>query len=320
MLLSIIIPVYNTEKYLSQCIESLFNQDLISFIDFECILVDDGSTDNSLQICKTYAEKYKNILIIEQENSGASKARKAGLENAKGKYLYFCDSDDYISKDFFSRILSIPDYEKYDVIQFGIKSELMNGNIKEYIWKNSNFDFTQLLDNEILWHSLATKIIKTSYLKSLEISKAENLVVGEDRYISTLIFLNTNKIYNIVNYAPYFYRCNNSSIMKTITYDRINQMIAGLDAFTSLTDNKSINVFDTLIYDSKISIKLQYLLISPCDCKGFRLQYPEIKKIRKNSLLPNKRKILFYLGIYHFDFIIKLFKKIKTILNSNKLY
>lgn len=97
---SIIIPVYNAEKYIKQCVESILKQTLSSW---ELILVDDGSKDNSLMICQDYAEKYSNIVAIHQMNGGSSVARNTGLRNANGRYIAFIDADDWID----SRMLEI---------------------------------------------------------------------------------------------------------------------------------------------------------------------------------------------------------------------
>lgn len=95
-MVSIIVPIYNTEKYLSRCIDSLLNQ---TYTDLEIILVDDGSTDASGAICDAYSEKDKRVRVIHQPNSGESKARNAGLEAVSGEYTVFCDSDDEYKLD-----------------------------------------------------------------------------------------------------------------------------------------------------------------------------------------------------------------------------
>ncbi|TDW50212.1 glycosyltransferase involved in cell wall biosynthesis [Flavobacterium sp. 270] len=89
---SIIVPVYNVEDYLEQCLDSIVSQ---SYTDFELLLINDGSTDSSLEICKKYQEKHQQIIIIDKENGGLSDARNAGLKAAKGDYIIFSDSDDY---------------------------------------------------------------------------------------------------------------------------------------------------------------------------------------------------------------------------------
>lgn len=96
-LISVIVPVYNVEKYLARCIESILNQ---SYINLEIILVDDGSTDSSGKICDEYAADDKRIYVIHKENGGQSTARNAALDCAKGEYITFVDSDDYIHTDF----------------------------------------------------------------------------------------------------------------------------------------------------------------------------------------------------------------------------
>ena len=98
MRISVIIPVYNTEQYLSRCLDSILSQ---SFDDFELLLIDDGSTDSSGAICDSYAEKDSRVRVFHKENGGVSSARNLGLDNAKGDYVCFVDSDDFLNKGFF---------------------------------------------------------------------------------------------------------------------------------------------------------------------------------------------------------------------------
>lgn len=100
--LSIIVPIYNVEEYLSKCIESILNQ---SYKDFELILVDDGSPDNSAAICDEYAKKDDRIIVIHKPNGGVSSARNAGLNRAKGKYIGFVDPDDYIEEKMYELMI-----------------------------------------------------------------------------------------------------------------------------------------------------------------------------------------------------------------------
>ena len=101
-LISIIVPVYNTEKYIERCLDSIMKQD---YPNFEVILVNDGSTDESGIIIQKYKEKYKNISYIKQENKGVGAARNAGIKVAKGDYISFVDSDDLIMEDYCSHLL-----------------------------------------------------------------------------------------------------------------------------------------------------------------------------------------------------------------------
>ena len=95
--ISIVVPVYNTEQYLDECLQSILKQTIIENIELIC--VNDGSSDNSLEILNLYKEKFPNMIIIDQKNSGAPTARNNGLRVATGEYVYFIDSDDYIIND-----------------------------------------------------------------------------------------------------------------------------------------------------------------------------------------------------------------------------
>lgn len=102
IVLSVIVPVYNVEVYLNQCIDSLINQ---TFKGFEIVLVDDGSTDNSGSICDEFAEKYDNIFAFHKQNGGLSSARNYGIERANGEYLAFIDSDDFVEHNMFEHLV-----------------------------------------------------------------------------------------------------------------------------------------------------------------------------------------------------------------------
>ena len=107
--LSIIIPVYNVEQYLKKCLESVLNQ---TYQEFECILVDDGSTDASGRICDEFAISDSRITVIHKENGGLVSVRKAGLKNASGRFIGCVDSDDWVEPDYFEKLLKMQ--KKYD--------------------------------------------------------------------------------------------------------------------------------------------------------------------------------------------------------------
>lgn len=127
---SIIVPVYNAEKCLTQCIDSVLSQD---FTDFELLLIDDGSKDNSGFICDEYSQKDKRIRVFHKENGGVSSARNLGINNAQGEYLTFIDSDDYVDSDFISILMS----SAADLVVTGCKILGKNKCIKlEYAYQN----------------------------------------------------------------------------------------------------------------------------------------------------------------------------------------
>ena len=111
-LITVIVPVYNTEKYLNRCVNSIISQ---IYKNIEIILVDDGSPDNSPKLCDDLASKYNHIRVIHQENAGLSAARNTGIDNAKGKYIAFVDSDDYIEKNMIGRLYQLAEKHSAEV-------------------------------------------------------------------------------------------------------------------------------------------------------------------------------------------------------------
>ena len=129
--ISVIIPVYNVEKYLSECLDSIVNQTLK---EIEIICVNDGSTDNSLSILKEYAFKDNRIKIINKENEGQGYARKVGLDSATGKYILFCDSDDYYAElTAFEKLYNCAEDKETDLVTFDFFRLVIN--------KKSNYIF-----------------------------------------------------------------------------------------------------------------------------------------------------------------------------------
>ena len=140
MKLSIIIPVYNTEQTLGRCINSVLQS---SLNNFEIILINDGSTDNSANICESYKNSYpQQIQVIHQKNQGLSAARNAGLDISKGQYVTFIDSDDYISKDLYCHLLEqLNVNHNIDLLEYSLVKEAQNNteilfNFKDSIYRN----------------------------------------------------------------------------------------------------------------------------------------------------------------------------------------
>lgn len=145
---SVIIPIYNKEKYLKQCLDSVVNQTLRNI---EIILVNDGSADNSKKICEEYVAKDKRIILINQENSGAATARQKGLDIAKGEYIYFIDADDHIEPDLCERVYSEAEKTGADIVLFNcIEHKSENGKeklvYKEKFLENGLYNRQDIID------------------------------------------------------------------------------------------------------------------------------------------------------------------------------
>lgn len=197
MLISIIIPVYNTEKYLTKCLKSVFLQKNCSFDDYEVIIVIDGSPDNSLSIAKEFEKKYENCRVVEQENLGLSQARNTGLNLARGKYVWFVDSDDWIALDAVSILVSTVQKECAEIFGFNI--------VKVY----SN-------TKSVIESPLTKKIYYTYYegmATGLELCRKMHIGVCP-RYLFSLKFLCEHKL----TFLPHVYFEDTEFIPKTMFF------------------------------------------------------------------------------------------------------
>ncbi len=192
--ISIIIPVYNAEKYIEKCLDSICFQPY-SKISFEIIAINDGSTDNSLKILEKYAQKIKNIYIVNQQNSGAGKARNIGIEKANGKYIWFVDSDDYISENAFEKLDKFIKND-YDFVVFNynflnIKNRLFSiCNLPKQSKQTINYYF--LNTNALyLWKHL----YKAEIIKKNNINFINGIKNIEDFEFNIKFFLHIKSIY-----------------------------------------------------------------------------------------------------------------------------
>lgn len=214
-LVSIIVPVYNTEDYLYSCIESLVNQ---SYKNIEIILVNDGSTDNSPNIIKTFAEKDKRIKVINKSNEGVTIARKTGWQHSSGKYCLFIDSDDYIELkaiEYFINIISNKEYDfivgNYDIIYNNGKIEKANNKMYPLgEISTSNYIDISLNKNKGM-SSIWIGIFKSEVIKEEAFNIKKEIFRGEDG--TTLLWiLNNIESILITDYVFYHYVQRNDSV------------------------------------------------------------------------------------------------------------
>lgn len=177
--ISIIVPVYNAEHTLENCIESLVKQ---TYKNIEIILVNDGSTDKSLNICKEYAEQDNRIKVLDKTNGGVSSARNKGLDIAAGKYIMFCDSDDYVSEIWCSYIKANFVHNSLVMCEFtegkDIGREITSDSDQDKIEKISKEDFLLYRNQGI--GSLTTKIFERKVIEKNNLRLIEELSLGED--------------------------------------------------------------------------------------------------------------------------------------------
>ena len=275
-LVSIIVPIYNVEKYLRRCIDSILNQ---TFKDFELILVNDGSTDNCEDICKGYEAKDKRIKYFYQNNSGVSVARNKGIENSCGKYIQFIDSDDYIDKNFLEVIVDRFNKDNSDIVFIGFYNEYNNGEIykeKYYdtsITSNSIQEYCLKLYKSDLFGYTCCKTFKSSIVKKFNIRFNVKMNYCEDE-LFTCDYCNHIKRMSIENRTLYHY----------IDYQGNRNTLSKKDKDEIFNRDKLFNGWLNLLgdYDKEYLDDKAYKTIKFLYLKEVWAEYPY--KVRKNNI------------------------------------
>ena len=183
--ISVIIPIYNTEKYIKECLNSIINQTLK---EIEIICINDGSTDNSLKILEQYAQKDKRIIILNQENSGSAIARNKAINIAKGEYLSFIDSDDYVDLSYLEKLYNATNNSINEVVatvNVVLVDEFYNKTYKNtYTQKSKLLDLIERASMFVKTSISCNKIYKTSFIKENNIHFPELNSVGQDLYFT----------------------------------------------------------------------------------------------------------------------------------------
>ena len=247
--LSIIVPIYNVEKYLSRCIDSILNQ---TFKDFELILVNDSSTDNCKEICEKYKRMDSRIIVANKKNGGVSSARNLGIDISKGDYIGFVDSDDFIDVHMYEILLNtinaydsdivICDY--YKVNEYDIKKyEKMKSNNKDIKVENiNNIDaIERIITRDIKIVVAWNKIYKRSLFDNLRYKEG---VICEDEFLAHRIFYKCNKV-SIINQKLYYYIQRKGSIINSpFSSKDFDKIYAIKDRVDFLKEKKIINLID----------------------------------------------------------------------------
>ena len=271
-LISIIIPVYNVEKYLDRCIESIVNQ---TYKNLEIILIDDGSTDNSPQICDKWGEKDNRIKVIHKENEGVSSARNIGLDSANGTYIGFVDSDDYIDKQMYKLLLE-------SIHKNNSNIAICNYYISE---KNQKYYGVIKQPNDILERELleenGIKGFNWNKLYSVDLLHGIRFIaevhIWEDLLFNYQILANNQVRYSYINEPLYYY------------VQREKSLLHGGSHMSCYTELKAIEFIIEHLMKKDIALanrkKVEYILT----VKNIEQKYA------KNSLMLNKISIKEYM-------------------------
>lgn len=216
--ISIIVPVYNAEKYLRRCIDSILSQ---SFTDFELILVDDGSTDLSPKICDEYDSHDKRIKLIHKKNAGVSAARNDGLDIVQGEFITFIDSDDWIDEGYLSTLLQ---FKQYDIVFFSHRLIFEDGYTSEFRFEDKECESSEiwgvvsaLKKNSTKWNFYGytwNKMFRNQIIKKYNIRFIEKLRVSEDE-VYTLDYCTHAQSIKVLPVCVYNYRVLGTGLTAT---------------------------------------------------------------------------------------------------------
>lgn len=223
-MISIIIPIYNVSQYLNECIQSVVNQ---SYKDFECVLIDDGSSDGCEMICDQWAQKDSRIKVIHQSNQGVSKARNRGIAEAQGEYIIFIDSDDWIDPNYLNELFQPIEKYNVDLVVCGLQQQYNNGTFQNYSYKTGIIKIEKQFTNEFtdinkqfLLFGPVIKLYRKSIIQKHNIHFPPEYTYGED-LLFNYSYLEYVKAIYIVDQCLYHYRIIGSGTLSSIK--RINQ-------------------------------------------------------------------------------------------------
>lgn len=266
---SVILPIYNVEKYLERCIKSIAAQ---TYTNLEILLIDDGSTDLSADICDMWAEKDKRVIAIHKKNEGLGMARNTGIDNATGRYVFFVDSDDYVAPDMIEKVVKLAEKTNSDVVCYGSFSVRADGGIRSvsvpqtkkalYAGNEIREDFLADLigPDSVTGEKTYLTMSAWATMVSRQFIEENNWrFVSEREYISEDVYslLNLYKFARRVAVLPealYYYCENSGSLTQTFNKKRYGRIIRFYYDALSLCEG--------LGYSEKVKKRIDYTLIS----------------------------------------------------------
>lgn len=230
MRFSVIVPIYNVEKYIHKCIDSVINQ---TFKDFELILVDDGSTDNCGEICDGYSKQDSRIKVIHKTNGGLVSARKAGVKVSTGQYIVAVDGDDWVAKDYLEDAYKIIEEYSPDMIFYKYENVIDDGSyvsLSDNSFLRCGINYKDDIDKRVtkgLFYippNICGKVLRRDLYMKYQLLVDDRICMGEDMCVTFPLFQASDKVYNS-DKVVYYYRRNPNSITK-----KKKRLIKGKDA------------------------------------------------------------------------------------------
>lgn len=312
-LVSVVVPIYNVEKYLNRCIRSIVSQ---TYSNLEIILVDDGSPDNCPQICDEWAEKDSRIIVVHKKNEGPGRARNTGIDHANGTYICFFDSDDYIEPDTIEACVEAARENNAELVVFGhdnvtpdmhlLGTHIPNPSKKMFFGEEI---ITTLLPNSLYsnlktgedWNMVMSSCDK---LYSMDVIKrsgwrfaSEREIFSEDFYSLTELYGYLDRVY-VIDRVFYHYTVNQSSLSRSYRADRFERIKPFYEAMISLSERMAIrNVMDQSIKGVTFGFIIGAMKQLVASDLGFKKRYAELRKIIKDSFLQELVRGTDYSGV-----------------------
>ena len=296
---SIIVPIYNSELYLNKCIESLLNQ---TYSNIEIVLINDGSTDNSENICNEYRKNDNRIEYYYKKNEGVAIARNYGIKKASGEYIMFVDSDDYISLDYIKSMLDAAVKNQSDLVTSDY-TEVTNGiELRKSAFTEKEGTIVDLNKEEYMslylksahFNSSCRKLISKDLIKKNKLQFISKLTYGEDMLFSFELYINSSKPIYVINYGYYYLMNDNSAMHRS--------------DLSSFEKHYSNNIYIVKYIKDKYSLSEEHI-----NCLEYKT-YVTFNKISRrvcnsNFNFSTKR-----------EFINKQLKEYKVLLNNKNIY
>lgn len=281
---SVVVPVYNVEDYLKRCIDSILHQ---TYKNIEIILVDDGATDKSGQICDEYARKDSRIRVVHQKNRGLSGARNTGIDIAAGEYITFIDSDDYVADNYIEELISILEEKGADIsiclgLKFDGKFASIIDNEKKILEFTSEEAIEDMLYRKIVNSYAWGKLFKTSFWADIRFP--EGALFEDVKTIYKLYDL-ADKIVMTNQYLYYYYQRTGSIVNSGFDKRKLDVVKAGIE-IKKFVDKKYPKISDAAISKIFISSLDQYRKIP------YGRRYQEEKKYLKSIIQKSRKKVL----------------------------
>lgn len=309
--MSVIVPVYNAELYLSCCIDSILSQ---TFTDFEVLLVNDGSTDQSGEICEKYTQKDSRIKVFHKENGGVSSARNTGLNNAKGEWITFVDADDELPFDAFASLvkkiccdidLVMAGYDEFDVhgnLSFSTSSVLAQDKMID-----RDLAIKLLYRDKYYQYYVVAKLFRSDIIKANKISFNESLYFSEDRlFVIEYLSVCHDKIHYITK-PVYRYLLRSAGAMQSLTISFNKKSLTGF--YATLLICKIIRNLDTTEKNKSLAREdvIQSYNITVCRMREFGVD-DELQKhslYEKIFMVMSRRQYLFILVKFKLGYILR---------------